>query len=374
MLFAPVGELNRMRREFLARAEEALLASSLPSGEEVARSRQRLAALFPDRPAPAGTDSSAGTPAGPLSLTVCTDSAEAVLRALEEGCTGIWFEPLVVLPRHTCRPGTGDPCSFRQQVTEVMALCRGAGARFVLVLPQITRDGYLGTVLPEIALLHEEGLGECMAANPGAAHAIRTLVPGMTVSGAAGLNIFNHRSACHLSPPFRSFTLPPELSGNECRELVRAARGAGCSASFALVVQGISEAMVTEDCIPEPVRHCRAPGKTGTEYPFLGIRDTTGRIFPIRTDGECRTRIGNAVETCLIDYLPAIRQAGISEVVVDARGRTGAYAGAMVRIYTEAISGDAAGDTSGITGLKDRIKARAYGGITAGHFLRGLKE
>jgi len=29
-LFAPVGELNRMRREFLLRAEEALLASSLP--------------------------------------------------------------------------------------------------------------------------------------------------------------------------------------------------------------------------------------------------------------------------------------------------------------------------------------------------------
>jgi putative protease len=257
-----------------------------------------------------------------------------------------------------------------------MALCRDAGARFVLKLPRITRDGYLATVLPAIAVLHQEGLGECMVENPGAAHAIREVIPGMDISGAAGMNIFNHRAACHLSPPFRSFTLSPELSGNECGELVRAARGAGCSASFVLVVQGISEAMVTEDCIPEPVRHCRAPGKTGTGNGFLGIRDATGHIFPVRTDGECRTRIGNAVETCLIDHLPAIRKAGIGEIAIDARGRTGAYAGTMVRIYGDAIlqvnTGTDMKEQSGF--LKERVKALAYGGITAGHFLRGLKE
>jgi U32 family peptidase len=212
--------------------------------------------------------------------------------------------------------------------------------------------------------------------NPGAAHAIRPLVPGMNISGAAGMNIFNHRAACHLSPPFRSFTLSPEMSGDECGELVRAARDNGCSASFALVVQGTSEAMITEDCIPEPVRHCRATGKTGTENPFFGIRDATGHIFPVRTDGECRTRIGNAVETCLIDHLPAIRQAGIGEVAIDTRGRTGAYAGAMTRIYGDAVSRVNAGEfTREQSGpLKDRIKALAYGGITSGHFLRGLKE
>jgi putative protease len=119
------------------------------------------------------------------------------------------------------------------------------------------------------------------------------------------------------------------------------------------------------------VQHCRAGQGDGTDA-FFGIRDATGRVFPLSSDGECRTRIGNAVETCLADHLPAIRQAGISEIVSDARGRTGAYAGAMVRIYR-----DATGQT-GVPGdrqeLKERIKALACGGITAGHFLRGLKE
>jgi putative protease len=199
----------------------------------------------------------------------------------------------------------------------------------------------------------------------------------MALYGAAGLNIFNHRSACRFSPPFRSLTISPELSRDECRELVPAARDKGCGAHFALIVQGISEAMVTEDCLPEPVQHCRAGGDDGGNPAFFGIRDGTGHIFPLRTDGECRTRIGNAVETCLVDHLPAIQKAGISGVVIDARGRSGAYAGAMTRIYRDAMSRDGTGTGTGDLppgSLKEQIKTLAYGGITAGHFLRGLKE
>jgi putative protease len=83
------------------------------------------------------------------------------------------------------------------------------------------------------------------------------------------------------------------------------------------------------------------------------------------------------VETCLIDHLPAIRHAGISEVIIDARGRSGAYAGAMTRIYRDAVERVNAGAEEGTMqsgSLKEQIRSLAYGGITAGHFLRGLKE
>jgi putative protease len=375
-LFAPVGELNRIRREFLLRAEEALLASFLPPDNEVARSRQRFSAAFPRPPAAAAAAGrGAGTPAPSLDLTVYADATETVAGAVKAGCQAICFEPLPVLPGCSCRAGTaGKERSFQEQAAEAMALCRAAGVRFVLKLPRITQNGYLAAVLPAIEILHGDGLAECMVENLGAAHAIRARMPGMALSGAAGLSIFNHRAACRLPVPFRALTLSPELSRDECGELVRAARQEGCSVSFSLIVQGISEAMVTEDCIPRIVRHCRAGGENSG---FLGLRDATGHIFPISTDGECRTRIGNAVETCLVDQLPAIRHAGISEVVIDARGRTGAYAGALAGIYRTAITGLRSGtvteDTS-LRSLKERIKALAYGGITAGHFLRGLKE
>ncbi len=377
-LFAPVAELNRMRREFLARAEEALLAASIPPEEDLARSRQRLAAVCSDRlgsPADSGRDT--GITGAPLTLTVYADTTEAVAMAVKEGCRSICFEPAFFLPRHSCQAGDGEQVrSIRHRVREAQALCQEAGARFALKLPRITRDEYLGTVLPEILLLHEEGLAACMVENPGAARAIHTRMPGMALLGAAGLNIFNHCSASHISPAFRSLTLSSELSGDECRELVRTARQDGCSASFALIVQGISEAMVTEDCLLQPVQLCR-PGREGESgRTFFGIRDATGHIFPIRTDGECRTRIGNAVETCLVDHLPAIRKAGVSEVVIDARGRTAAYTGAMTRIYQEVLEkvNTGTGTADGVGQQKDHIKTLAYGGITTGHFLRGLKE
>jgi U32 family peptidase len=376
-LFAPVGELNRMRREFLARAEEILLASSIPSEEDIVQSRRRLAVAFPGRPVTAVTGGDTDAATTPLALTVYADTTEAAAMAVKEGCTCICFEPAFVLPRHSCMTGVnGEGRFIREQVMEAMFLCRNAGTRFVLKLPRITRNGYLAAVLPEIAFLHKDGLDACMVENPGTAHAIRSLLPEMILYGAAGLNIFNHRSACHVSPHFRSLTLSPELSREECRELIQTARKEGCSASFALIVQGISEAMVTEDCLLEPVQHCRPGTTSGKGSAFFGIRDATGYIFPFQTDGECRTRIGNAVETCLIDHLPAIRKAGISEVVIDARCRTSAYAGAMTRIYREAITrcgaGTGTGDGYGV--LKEQVKALAYGGITAGHFLRGLKE
>ena len=110
---------------------------------------------------------------------------------------------------------------------------------------------------------------------------------------------------------------------------------------------------------------------------FFGIVDTTGHVFPVRVDGECRSHIYNSSEICLVDHLPALMQIGINEVFIDTRGRTATYAGDMTRLYREAVQlaekGVRTGDP-GIKKLKDAIKRRAIGGITAGHFLRGLRE
>jgi putative protease len=191
--------------------------------------------------------------------------------------------------------------------------------------------------------------------------------------GGQGLNIFNHRAACSLATLFSILTISPELSGNECGELIRHVRSHGCKAPFSLVVQGPAEAMVTEDCLLEPVRQCRKGDLGDSASSFFGIRDNTGHIFPVRVDGACRTRIGNAVETSLIDHLPVIARAGISDVVIDVRGRPEAYAGEMTRIYREGLAHVMAG-THMPESLKEQVRARALGGITAGHFLRGLKE
>ncbi len=374
-LFAPLAALNRMRRDFLATAEGALVAASLPGKEETGRARERWMRMAPEYQLPAGDGNA--RPAGPgLRLAAYTDSLDGVRELAGAGCERICFEPEIVLPEHRC--GRDEPpLPFADQVTGALAICRAAGAGFVWKFPRITRDAYLEKVLPAFPAISRDGVRECMVENPGAGHALLRAEPSLALSGAAGLNIFNSAAAVRTWPGFRLLTLSPELSGDDIRTLLRLARAKAGSPEFAVIVQGTGEAMITDDCLFRTHLHCGGKGRNAgkTTGRFLGIRDATGHMFPVRMDGECRTRIGNAAETCLIDNLPSLLAAGVSEAVIDTRGRTLAYTGEICRIYREAVdatnAGLPAGRTAVLKNLKDRVRRIALGGITAGHFTRG---
>ena len=220
------------------------------------------------------------------------------------------------------------------------------------------------------------GISEIMVENPGMIHEIHKIAPLTTIYGSTGLNVFNHATVKKLASHTELLTLSPELSRDECRFLISAARNQGLDTSFTLIVQGNIEAIITDDCLLEPCLHCKADTGLQKEN-FYGIRDSTGHIFPVRMDSECRTHISNSAELCLLDYLFQIQDMGISEVVIDARGRTGACVLEMTGIYRSAISVISTRTTGAekqLLVLKDRIKKCSMGEITAGHFIRGLKE
>lgn len=378
-LFAPVALTNEFRREFFRRAAEQLDAAFRPSPEEVVAARQRLPAL-PQPSSSRGIRSGDRDGAARLRLSVYTGSPEGVREAAAAGADTICFEPLLYTGRHLCT-GRGEQPSPRSQILDALATCATSGTLLVWKLPRIIHDPQLDTLLPELRFLHANGLAACMTGNSGISRAVIRAAPGIALHGSTGLNIWNHIAATRAGIPYALLTLSPELSRDDIRTLTSLSAASGTAPAFSLIIQGSSEAMVTEDCIPRLVRHCRAGGtgdSTSGKPGFLGLRDETGRVFPVRTDGTCRTRIANASELCLVDMLPDISDAGIAGITIDARFRPPSYTGTMVRIYREAI-GIAGNDTgtareSGLRRLKERVQEIALGGITAGHFLRGLKE
>jgi putative protease len=373
-LFAPLAGLNHVRREFLARAEEMLVVASRPSGKNVKEATERWNAVEPEISIPA-PDTGDISPSSLLSLAVLTDSVEGVQKASEGGCDVVWFEPVFTAPSCACRYPT-DQLSFEYQVITASEICRGAGVRFVMKLPKITSNNFLDAVLPEVKTVSGKGIRDLMVENCGAAHALMQRDPAPPLSGFIGLNIFNRFAVQNLSSWFTLLTLSPELSRDEIRVLVHAARSKGMTTSFALVVQGCSEAMVSEDCILQPLLQCHGIRRDTCPPAFFGIRDTTGHIFPVRIDGECRSHIYNSAEICLIDHLPTLHLAGINEVIIDARGRPGTYTREMTRLYRQAINLSLQGIRTRdrqLEELKDEVKGLALGGITAGHFIRGLK-
>ena len=96
----------------------------------------------------------------------------------------------------------------------------------------------------------------------------------------------------------------------------------------------------------------------------------------MRSDDDGRTHIFNSAETCLVDHMPRIFQLGL-DVALDARGRTELYAQKMAEIYQQATGLTQKGGGNlekDLQALKERARAISLGGITRGHFLKGLKE
>ncbi len=377
-MFAPVAELNRVRREFLLSAQTILVQAALPSDQQIRAARERLTTFVNDwhllhtehTPLPVTI---------PVSLALSTDALDGVVAAVNAGADIIYFEPTFHQgPTGCAKPR--DPDDIPSQIREALACCRTTKTRMVWKFPRITRQRFLDKAISLIPALVSDGLTECMVDNTGAARAIRSALPGLEIAGSMGLNVFNHLALDKLTRvPFHLVTLSPELSGREITELCHAAAGIPHLPDCAVMVQGAVEAMISEDCLPQPVGMCNHPNSTRTDdaVPFLGIQDETRRIFPVIVDSECRTHLFNAMETCLIDYLPLLFDAGIHSIIIDARMRSPAYVSEMVNIYHEAITmaqSDSLDSSRHLRNLKEQIKRITGGLITSGPFLHGLKE
>ncbi len=376
--FAPLAEINRLRREFFAAATEQIAASYRPAMNEVRRIQHRWqdeALRYPAR----APGNGACSRAGPLRLGIIVDTIGGVQEAAAAGIDTISFEPDLV--RHPDACGRkGAIISPLPLLCEAISTCKEKGVALFWKLPRITHDRYLSALLIHLPALSSAGLAGCIVENTGTAWAVRAASAKIPVLGSTGLNIFNHAAVIAAAPVFSGVTLSPELSRDEIALLHANLAARNVMMECALIVQGTSEAMITEDCLPLLQAPCAHDAKDNyTPREFLGVRDENGQIFPVRDGGGCRTRIGNSRELCLIDYLPILPGLGISEAVIDARHRPAKYTRSMCRIYSKvraeipSLPGTGRLNSS-MKSLKREICGIALGDITSGHFLRGLRE
>jgi putative protease len=366
-LFAPISVLNRFRRDILENVEDALISVHRPPPENILSAKERLKSLRLETSAtPSATPSASPSASSSAnmqrripSLAVYCDSLDAVKGAIDGGCMRVYFEP---------RAGRGlGQKEYAQRVLELLKeakdVCTGhTDSNLVWKWPRVTRDGFLKLAVPMLPKAAADGI---MVEGMGAAEAIASAMPRMRLSGSMSLNIWNHLTVWQLTQ-FRRLTLSPELSANQLSELIAKAREISVP-ELELIVQGNIEAMVTEDCLP-----CLSREKAD----FWGLQDFK-RIFPLYLDDDSRTHIQNSVETCLIDHMPRLFQIGLDGLAVDARSRTEKYAREMTELYLRAIEMTekrAASLEKDLAALKDEARIRSLGGITTGHFLKGLKE
>lgn len=358
-VFAPASVLNDFRRRVLDAAARTLTASGLPRSDAIAGARVRLEAFA----------SSSGIPpsahwASPR-IRCLVDTPGAAGAAAGAGADEVCLEPIVSL---------GSPCACLPAGPEVVltgldAAVAACGPVPVLwAWPRVTRQRFLDVAVP---LLGEATLPGILVEGLGAARAIADAAPDLPIHGGPGLNLWNSRAVRRLADRFASLTLSPELTRKELADSVDASRAVGVGIPLGVMVQGNLDLMVTDDCLLA-LHACPA----GAE-PRYALEDARGRLFPVHPDGGCRVRILNAVETCLVDRLPALHRAGVNLLVVDARRRTPAWTAAAVGAYRAGLAtlgGQGTERRERLAGLKEELRAIAAGGITAGPFVRGRDE
>ncbi|MCX6678144.1 MAG: U32 family peptidase [Methanothrix sp.] len=365
-LFAPLGALNQLRRDLLEKVQEALLEKRRPTMEMVERARYILKEMKLSASAAPSTSSLTRSATAPESaagsrpsLAVYADSLETVRGAVEGGCRRVYFEPIL-----------GEEEKDRASKAEMMieeakAIC--GNEELIWKWPKITHADFFKFAGPLLAKANVDGI---MVENVGDIQAVMQAGPGAHLFGASGLNVCNHLTVQALSPPLELLTLSPELSARQLANTVAAVRDLANAPQMELMVQGNQEVMVAEDCMPLPTKGKYDPDE------FWGLQDMR-RIFPLRLDDDRRTHIFNSAETCLLDQMPEIFAIGLDGVAVDARGRTRKYAREMTEIYRKAIDMTEKGESTlhqDMECLKESLRPLALGGLTHGHFQKGLKD
>ncbi len=184
----------------------------------------------------------------------------------------------------------------------------------------------------------------------------------MELFASSSLNIWNAEAVKALTAYFKSFTISPELSRKEIKDLISGLP----HGEVELLVQGNLESLISRDCLP-----CLIDDEIFDENMFLGIEDAKKRVFPLRLDTQCRTYILNSVELCLIDYLSTINKMGIDSVALDLEGRSEKYAYKMCQYYQNILKNH---DIRDLKKIKKEIKIMSWGGITTGNFLKGTED
>lgn len=349
-LFAPLAELNRLRRDLLEKAEAELIAACRPSSKTAEAGRGRW-----ERPV---RERYTRPVSSPPTISVYVHSLETLRGAVDGGCQRTYFEPTWT-----------DRREVQDLIEEAMDICRLRGVELTWKWPRITRRRRLDLASE---VLRSSQIDEVMVEGTGAARAARSARLDIKLSGGLGLNVWNSQTVRQLAPTFDMLTLSPELSGEEMAGLIGRSGSLEDRPRLEVIVQGNLETCVTEDRLVGAALGGPVTEEAGRV--FWGIRDATGRTFPLWQDGDGRTRILNSVETSLVNHLPRLLQIGIDSLAIDARQRTERYAREMTAIYGEAVLAAGGDEKKDLERLREEAIRRSQGGITAGAFVRGRKE
>jgi len=345
-LMVPLSELNRLRREALARLKEMRL-SSYPS---------RLSSTWPWEKISKSLALKSNPPSSSKlpRLSAAVAGIEAAWAALRAGA-----ERVYIAGEQGGSFPSGD--GWREFLREA----RKRKREVIPGLPRVWQEGETARILSRIEEWRSLGAKMFLAGNLEGIKLLRDR--GLEVWGDYTLNVFNSWAVEYWAQMgLAGLTVSPEMRKDQWE-------GVSKVLPLETMVHGSFPLMISKACVlgarlGGKNGACSAPCRQGS----WKLKDRMGFLFPCATDEFCRFYIYNSKELCLLDYLPEIAHMGFAWIRLELRGKPALYVEMVTSLYREALDCLERAQGERILVLSREIKRLIPEGITRGHYFRGV--
>lgn len=166
-----------------------------------------------------------------------------------------------------------------------------------------------------------------------------------------------------------SITLSPELNFQQLKDLSIKA-----NVDCEMIVYGHLPMMITEYCPVECIVKKDSKTNCGLcKNSSYGLKDRYGIVFPLKTDGSCRTQILNSKKLILIEYMEKIAKSGIEILRLQFTNEDKNEIISIVKAYQEMLRMILNGENGLVEEAKKLVDIyKDKGDFTKGHFSRGV--
>ena len=378
-IFIPVGQLNDLRTKAVLQLENLRVSKwkraplenlQFPApGEKKAKEIKETGET--DETGKIEEIKPQKLPGKPL-LSVTVYTPEGLEGALAGGADCIYFgEGLFRRPKAAGNASgkenksNGEESSGRglDSIFESAVLkARAAGRKIYFNTPKIVKDSEMKQVEELLARVEKFGADGVLVSNLGTFNLAKEKQ--VACIADSPLNIYNgYTFALLLQKGAEMAVISPELTLEELKE-VASYGPAEC------IVHGRLELMESEHCLAGGLLEknggqCSAPCTSGN----FTLVDEKNYEFPLLMDYQCRTHLLNSRSLCMLEYVPALIESGISSLRIETLGMdnveeirriTGKYRKAIDAFYE--------------TGERAKEKCEDLGkGFTTGHYFRGVQ-
>ena len=287
-----------------------------------------------------------------LQLLSPAGSTEAVIAAVQSGTDMVYmgYGMTGTTESDTDRGASGFTS---RELTESLRYCRVRGCPAAVAVNELTTDAGMASAAERAVYAAEQGAGALIIQDLGLLSVLRESLPDIPLWAGVRMNIHNPEGAAAVAALGVSrIMLPPELTLDEIRAIAS-------SVSVELAV-----------CVHGPL--CFA--HVGQCY-LSAMRDPDRSDSCMRCSEPCRERFSlgghmddypmSLADTYLFDHLDELRQAGISAVYIEGRGRAPEYVAAITRLYINAIRDRIEPTPDEMARLRELF---ASNGLTDGYF------